>query len=65
MMGADKGECMGAGVIGWLLGVGTGASIVVLIADYREAQRDRRERALQEARRKAWSEPLRLYTHDY
>jgi len=56
---------MGAGVIGWLLGVGTGASIVVLIADYREAQRDRRERALQEARRKAWSEPLRLYTHDY
>jgi hypothetical protein len=47
--------------LAWIAGFGTGASVTVLVKDWRT---ERRRRAMLEARRTVWAEPLRLFTHD-
>jgi len=46
--------------VAWIAGLGTGVSITVLVNDWRAEQH---RRALEDARRVVWAEPLRLFTH--
>jgi len=51
-------------LLAWLAGLGTGVSATIMLSDWRaEHAAARHRRSLEQARRAAWAEPLRLFTH--
>jgi len=56
----------GGVLLAWIAGFGTGVSATLLVGEWWADRRaERRHRALLEARRSVWAEPLRLFTHEF